>query len=112
MIRSSRASRREIFGWSMFDFANQAYTLLVITVIFGDVYTRLIVADAPDYRVGNLMWSLALCLSYLLVVLTAPLFGTVMDHARAKKRLLFASYVATVATTALLYFVAPGWMWL
>ena len=112
MIRSSRASRREIFGWSMFDFANQAYTLLIITVIFGDVYTRLIVADAPDYRIGNLMWSLALCLSYLLVVLTAPLLGTVMDHARAKKRLLFASYAATVGTTALLYFVAPGWMWL
>ena len=61
---------------------------------------------------GCLMWSLALCLSYLLVVLTAPLFGTVMDHARAKKRLLFASYAATVGTTALLYFVAPGWMWL
>lgn len=112
MIRTSRAGRREIFGWSMFDFANQAYTLLIITVIFGDLYTRLVVADAPDYRIGNLMWSLALCLSYLLVVLTAPLFGTVMDHARAKKRLLFASYVATVAATALLYFVAPGWVWL
>ncbi|MDX5362664.1 MAG: MFS transporter [Pseudazoarcus pumilus] len=112
MIRTSRASRREIFGWSMFDFANQAYTLLIITVIFGDVFTRLIVADVPDYRIGNLLWSLALCLSYLLVVLTAPLLGTVMDHARAKKRLLFASYIATVSSTALLYFVAPSWVWL
>ena len=112
MIRTSRASRREIFGWSMFDFANQAYTLLIITVMFGDLYTRIVVADAPDYRIGNLMWSLALSLSYLLVVISAPLLGTIMDHARAKKRLLFASYVATVATTALLYFVAPGWIWL
>tara|TARA_R110002049_G_scaffold59499_15_gene160860 strand:- start:1752 stop:3083 length:1332 start_codon:yes stop_codon:yes gene_type:complete len=112
MIRTSRAGRQEIFGWAMFDFANQAYTLLIITVIFGDLYTRVVVGDAPDYRIGNLMWSLALCLSYLLVVLSAPLLGTVMDHARAKKRLLFASYVATIATTALLYFVAPGWMWL
>src|SRR5690606_7190310 len=112
MIETRKARRREIFGWCMFDFANQAYTLLIITVIFGDLYTRIIVGDAPDYRVGNLLWSLALCLSYLLVVLSAPLLGTVMDHARAKKRLLFASYVATVVTTALLYFVAPGWMWL
>lgn len=112
MIRTSRAGRREIFGWGMFDFANQAYTLLIITVIFGDLYTRVIVADAPDYRLGNLLWSLALSLSYLLVVLTAPLLGTIMDHARAKKRLLFLSYVATVATTAMLYFVAPGWIWL
>lgn len=112
MIRSSLASRREIFGWSMFDFANQAYTLLIITVMFGDLYTRIVVADAPDYRIGNLMWSLALSLSYLLVVISAPLLGTIIDHARARKRLLFASYVATVATTALLYFVAPGWVWL
>lgn len=111
MIRTSRASRREIFGWGMFDFANQAYTLLIITVIFGDLYTRIVVGDAPDYRFGNLMWSLSLSLSYLLVVLTAPLLGTIMDHARAKKRLLFACYIATVLTTALLYFVAPGWVW-
>lgn len=112
MITTTKAGRREIFGWSMFDFANQAYTLLIITVIFGDVYTRLIVADAPDYRLGNLLWSLALCLSYLLVVVSAPLLGAVMDFARAKKRLLFLSYVFTVITTAALYFVAPGYIWL
>jgi UMF1 family MFS transporter len=112
MIHSRKASRREIFGWCMFDFANQAYTLLIITVIFGDLYTRVIVGDAPDYRLGNLMWSLALSLSYLLVVVSAPLLGAIMDHARAKKRMLFASYLLTVASTALLYYVAPGHLWL
>jgi UMF1 family MFS transporter len=35
-----------------------------------------------------------------------------MDHARAKKRMLFASYLLTVASTALLYYVAPGHVWL
>ena len=59
MIETRKARRREIFGWCMFDFANQAYTLLIITVIFGDLYTRIIVGDAPDYRLGNLLWSLA-----------------------------------------------------
>ncbi len=112
MIRTSKAGRREIFGWSMFDFANQAYTLLIITVVFGDLYSRIIVGDAPDYRLGNLLWSLALCLSYLLVVVSAPLLGAVMDYAQAKKRLLFHSYVLTVITTGLLYFVEPGWIWL
>lgn len=112
MITTRKARRREIFGWCMFDFANQAYTLLIITVIFGDLYTRLIVGDAPDYRLGNLLWSLALCLSYALVVASAPLLGAVMDHARAKKRMLFASYLITVASTALLYYVQPGHVWL
>ena len=104
-----RAPRREIFGWAMFDFANQAYTLLIITVVFGDLFTRVIVGDAPDYRLGNLFWSLALASSYLLVVICAPVAGAIMDHTASKKRFLFASYILTVIATAALYFVAPGY---
>lgn len=108
-----RASRKEIFGWAMFDFANQGYTLLIVTVIFGDLFTRVIVGDAHnDYRLGNFLWSLALSLGYLLVVLTAPVLGAIMDFAAARKRFLFASYLATVLATAALYFVAPGYAWL
>lgn len=106
---TSKASRREVFGWAMFDFANQAYTLLIVTVVYGDLFTRVIVGDAGDgYRLGNLLWSSALALSYLVVVMTAPVFGAVMDYAAVKKRFLLASYLATVLTTAALYWVDPG----
>ncbi|NCA69165.1 MAG: MFS transporter, partial [Sphingobacteriia bacterium] len=108
----TRAPRREIFGWAMFDFANQAYTLLIISVIFGDLFTRIVVGDAPDYRLGNLLWSLALSTSYLLVVLCAPVAGAIMDYTATKKAFLFASYLLTVITTAALYWVAPGYAWL
>jgi len=111
MIRTGTAGRREIFAWAMFDFANQAYTLLIVTVVFGDLYTRVIVGDAPDYRLGNLLWSLALCVSYMLVVVSAPALGAMMDYARAKKRFLFASYALTVGTTALLGLAEPGAIW-
>ncbi len=106
-----RAPRKEIVGWAMFDFANQAYTLLIITVVFGDLFTRVIVGDrGDDYRLGNLLWSVALAVSYLLVVLTGPVLGAIMDHTASKKRFLFASYVATVITTAMLYLVEPGYI--
>ncbi|UYG07398.1 MFS transporter [Halomonas sp. M4R1S46] len=107
------ASRKEILGWAMFDFANQAYTLLIITVVFGELFTTVIVGDRGDgYRLANLLWSLALAVSYLLVVVTGPLCGAVMDYQAAKKRFLFVSYLATVGATAMLYFVAPGYVWL
>lgn len=106
------APRREIFGWAMFDFAGQAYTTLIITVIFGVVFTRMIVGDGPDFRLGNLLWSLSLSVGYALVALVAPVCGAIMDHASAKKRFLFASYVLTVFSTACLYFVTPGQIWL
>ncbi|MBZ5485967.1 MFS transporter [Halomonas aquamarina] len=105
------ASRREIVGWAMFDFANQAYTLLIITVVFGELFTTVIVGDRGDgFRLANFLWSLALAISYLMVVITAPLCGAVMDYRAEKKRFLMLSYLATVATTAMLYFVAPGYV--
>ena len=110
MVQARRAPAREIFGWAMFDFANQAYTLLIITVVFGDLFTRVIVGDGPDYRLGNFLWSLALAISYLMVVVANPVCGAVMDHTRSRKRFLFASYLLTVAATGLLYFVEPGWI--
>jgi MFS transporter, UMF1 family len=103
-----QARKREVFGWAMFDFANQAYTLLIITVIFGDLFTRVIVGDAPDFRLGNLLWSVALAISYLLVLIAAPVAGSIMDATRSRKRFLLASWLLTVFTTAALYLVEPG----
>lgn len=104
------APKREIFGWAMYDFANQAYTLLIITVIFGDLFTRVIVGDAPDYRLGNLLWSIAIAVSCLAVALVNPICGAVMDYTATRKHYLFVTYVLTVMGTALLYFVEPGWI--
>ncbi|MFW7380090.1 MAG: MFS transporter [Oligoflexus sp.] len=103
-----RAPKREIVSWAMFDFANQAYTLLIITVVFAVVFPRMIVGDGPDYRLGNFLWSLALGISYLLTVLASPILGAIMDYAAMKKRFLFYSYILTVVSTAALYFASPG----
>lgn len=106
-----RAPAREIVGWAMFDFANQAYTLLIVSVVFGPLFTEVIVGERDgDYRLGNLLWTVSLAASYLLVAASAPLLGAIMDFTAAKKRFLFASYILTVTATALLYFVAPGFI--
>lgn len=108
MTETKRASRKELFGWAMFDFANSSYTTVIITVVFCIIFPRLIVGDGPEYRLGNLLWSVALSVSYLLVLLTAPLLGAVMDYTASKKKFLFGSCLLTVAATSALYFVGPG----
>jgi len=108
LTTTPRAPAREIFGWAMFDFANSSYTTVIVTVVFSVIFPRLIVGDGPEYRQGNLLWSVALSVSYGLVVLTAPVLGAIMDFRAAKKRFLFGSYLLTVAATALLYFASPG----
>jgi UMF1 family MFS transporter len=108
MAGIKRASRKELFGWAMFDFANSSYTTVIITVVFCIIFPRIIVGDGPEYRLGNLLWSTALSISYLIVLLTAPLFGAIMDYTGLKKKFLFGSYILTVIATAALYFVGPG----
>jgi len=108
LVQAQRAPRREIFGWAMFDFANSSYTTVIVTVVYNVVFTTIVVGDGPEYRQGNFFWGLALALSYLLVVLTAPLLGAIMDYSASKKRFLFASTLLTVLASAALWFVEPG----
>lgn len=110
-MQKIRAPFREIFGWAMFDFANSSYTTVIITVVFSVIFPKIIVGDAPEYRMGNFYWSLALSISYLIVVITAPLFGAIMDFSASKKKFLFFSYLLTVIMTSSLYFVNIGDIW-
>jgi UMF1 family MFS transporter len=108
MADIKRASKRALFGWAMFDFANSSYTTVIITVVFCIIFPKIIVGDGPEYRLGNLLWSISLSISYLIVLLTAPFFGAIMDYTGLKKKFLFGSYILTVIATAALYFVGPG----
>jgi UMF1 family MFS transporter len=105
-----RAPKKELFGWAMFDFANSSYTTVIITVVYAVMFPEIIVGPDPDgsFGTGNLLWSVTLAISYGLVVLTAPIFGAIIDYTAAKKKFLFFSYLLTVIATAMLYFVKPG----
>lgn len=109
MSRVERAPAREIFGWAMFDFANSAYTTVIVTVVYAVVFPKLIVGDE---RLGNLLWSVALSASYALTVATVPILGAMMDFAGHKKRWLAASWLLTVVASAGLYFGTPERVWL
>jgi UMF1 family MFS transporter len=108
MAETTRASKRELFGWAMFDFANSSYTTVIITVVFCIIFPKIIVGDGPEYRLGNLLWSVSLSISYLIVLLSVPFFGAIMDFTASKKKFLFASYLVTVVATSALYFAGPG----
>ncbi len=111
MVVRQRASRKELFGWAMFDFANSSYTTVIITVVYAVIFPEIIVGSDPDgtFGTGNLLWSIALAISYGLVVLTAPVFGAIIDFTASKKKFLFFSYLLTIIATALLFFIKPGY---
>jgi len=97
--------RREVWAWAMYDFANSGYTTVVITAVFSAYFVGVVAGNAPW---ATFAWTLALSVSYALVMLTAPLVGAWADAHASKKKWLWLTTLGCVGFTALLYFAAPG----
>ena len=89
----------------MYDFANSGYTTVVITAVFSAFFVAGVAGKAPW---ATFAWTAALSVSYLAVLLSAPLLGAWADAHAAKKKLLFIATSGCVLFTAALYFTAPG----
>jgi UMF1 family MFS transporter len=102
---SSDVKLREVWAWSMYDFANSGYTTVVITAVFGAYFVAAVSGNAPW---ATFAWTAALSVSYAAILVTGPLIGAWADAHAAKKKLLFLSTVGCVAFTALLFYASPG----
>jgi UMF1 family MFS transporter len=98
-------TKREVWAWAMYDFANSGYTTVVITAIFNAYFVAVVAGNAPW---ATFAWTLALSASYALIMLTAPLIGAHADARAAKKRWLLATTVGCVLGTAGLMLAGPG----
>jgi UMF1 family MFS transporter len=96
---------REVWAWSMYDFANSGYTTVVITAVFSAYFVSVVADNAPW---ATFAWTAALSLSYAVILVTGPLVGAWADAHAAKKRLLAYSTVGCVIGTALLAYAGPG----
>jgi UMF1 family MFS transporter len=96
---------REVWAWSMYDFANSAYTTVVITAVFGAYFVGGVAEGKPW---ATFAWTAALSVSYAAILLTGPLLGAWADAHAAKKPLLLATTVGCVIFTAALYYAGPG----
>lgn len=107
MLRAlaSEVRPREVWAWSMYDFANSGYTTVVITAVFGAYFVSVVTDNQPW---ATFAWTAALSVSYALILVTGPLVGAWADAHAAKKRLLLVSTIGCVLFTALLWFAGPG----
>ena len=96
---------REVWAWSMYDFANSGYTTVVITAVYNAFF---VAAVAGKALWATFAWTAALSVSYLAVLLTAPMIGAWADAHAAKKPLLLIATAGCTLFTAALYFVGPG----
>jgi MFS transporter, UMF1 family len=104
-----RAGRRERLSWAMYDFANSGYTTVVLTTVFNAYFVAVIASGggfAPG--TGTFLWTLAIGIANVIVIVSAPVIGAIADGRAAKKRFLLVTSVGCVVTTALLASAGPG----
>ena len=89
----------------MYDFANSAFTTLVVTFIYATYFTE---AIAEDSNTGTFYWSLGVGISAILVALVSPYAGAIADQGGYRKRFLLLSTILGVAATIVLFFPLPG----
>lgn len=96
---------REVWAWAMYDFANSGYTTVVITAVFNAYFVGVVAAGQSW---GTFAWTLALSVSYAIIIVTAPIIGAYADVRAVKKKLLAITTSGCVLGTALLSLVGPG----
>lgn len=94
----------KIPSWTLFDFANSSFAMIMVTFVFPIYFGNFIVNDGH----GDLYWGLAMSGSMLLVALLAPALGAIADATRSKKKFLFVFTLIAVLCTASTYFLVPG----
>ena len=96
------STKWEVFSWTLYDFANTAYTVMIVTFVYG-VYFKKIVCQGQPW--GDFLWGLNATTSLSIVAVTAPVLGAMADHARGKKFFLIFFTLVCVCFSSLLFFV-------
>jgi len=98
-------NRSNIFVWTLYDFANTSYSIVVVTFIYAVYFKETVNNGEP---IGDLFWSIGISISMLITGLIAPVLGAIADHSAGKKRFLLFFTLLAIIATSLLYFVQEG----
>jgi UMF1 family MFS transporter len=99
------SSRRAIFSWCLYDWANSAFSTVIGTFIFSVYFARGIYGDETA---GSAVWGYAIGFAGLAVAVVSPVLGAVADRAGRRKPWLAAFVALTVLPVALLWFAEPS----
>ena len=90
-----------IFSWSLYDFANQPFTTLIVTFIYGTFFTKVI---AENEIAGTLLWSRGITITAIVVALLSPIMGAFADRGGYRKLyLIFWTWVSIIGSILLWY---------
>jgi len=107
MSDTAESSRRAIYAWAFYDWANSAFATTVMAgffpLFFKEYWNSGVADTVSTFRLG-----MANSAASLVVVLCAPLLGAIADHLDRRKGFLLLFAALGIVMTGALPFVAAG----
>jgi UMF1 family MFS transporter len=107
-MKKMTASER---SWAFYDWANSAYTLIVVTAILPLYFKASATQAGIDAATSTAYWGYANSFSTLIVAILAPILGTIADFKGFKKR-FFIIFATLGVIFTLMLAVVPSDQWL
>ena len=105
MFLSKLRNKKEVISWSFYDFANQPFTTIIVTFIYGAFFTSVI---ASDEKTGTLLWTNGIAITAIVVALLSPILGALADKGGYRKFFLILFTWICAVFSILLYFPQSG----
>ncbi len=98
-------NRKEVFAWSLYDFANQPFTTIIVTFIYSAFFVKVIAVNEQE---GTFLWTSAIAITAVVVSLLSPILGALADKGGFRKFFLILSTLICAVFSILLYFPKEG----
>jgi UMF1 family MFS transporter len=104
-------NQQEITSWAMYDWANSAFSVTVVTTFLGPYLANLAEAQGGTVSVlgypveGEAFFPFCVSISVVLQVIFLPILGTVADYSPFKKGLMLTFAYIGATATILLFFI-------
>lgn len=99
------SKKGKIFVWTLFDFANTSFSIIVVTFLYAVYFKKTVASGEP---IGDLYWSFATSIAMVITAIISPVLGAIADYSAGKKRFLLFFTALCITATASLYFVGEG----
>ena len=96
---------KKIINFALYDFANSAFTTIVITFIFSTYFAKEI---APNPVLGQSYWGWTIGITGIIVAIIGPLLGSFADKKNYTEFFIKIFTIICISLTCLLWFSKPS----
>ncbi len=103
------SKQKQITGWIVFDWANSAYNLVIVSTVFPIIFNAFVPNGSTflgiTFASSDSLYTYAMCFSYLIISLITPVLSGIADYGGYKKRYMQVfSTMGAIACASLFLF--------